>query len=155
MCGILPAGTTESIPTESIPYSSMTASQISTTNSGTAARALTALPQATWPGTCTHTSNQAQAWWKVVLHDTWDISSVRLTNRQGCCPERLQGIDIWIGSTRCAASVSVGGGETKTVTCVGTGNEIKVQHRGTSVLTICGFAVQGTKTCTHTVCPCT
>ena len=130
-----------------IPYEKMVAAQSSTTHSGVASRPLTANPQPTWPGTCSHTSNEANAWWKVSLTGVWSISSVTLTNRAGCCPERLQNIDIYIAGTKCASSVSINGGETKTIPCAGTGSEIKVQHQATSALTLCGFAAQGTQAC--------
>ena len=80
----------------------------------------------------------------VTLGGTWDITSVKLTGRDGHA-ERLQGIDVFVGATKCASGVSVGGGETKTVACVGTGNTIKLQHVKSSVLTLCGFAATGKK----------
>ena len=129
-----------------IPLSSIAATQSSTDDGGIASRALTASPQTSWPGTCTHTLTQ-DAWWKATLTDSWTVSSITLTNRAGCCPERLQNLDIYVGDTKCASSVSVDGGATKTIPCVGTGTTIKVQHTtGTShhSLTLCGFSAHGT-----------
>jgi len=126
-----------------IPYSVMTASQSSTIVSGTAEKALTAFPERSWPGTCTHTAPEAHAWWMVSLSGTWDVTSVQLTNRNGYL-ERLQGIDVFVGNTKCASDISVGD-ETKTIPCVGTGNSIKLQHTGTQLLTLCGFAAMGSQ----------
>ena len=124
----------------------MTASQSSTDNEGTPEKALTGSPQRNWhgldPHTCTHTKNDAGAWWMVSLSGIWDVTSVQLSNRAGCCPNRLQGIDVYVGNTKCASSISVGD-ETKTIPCVATGNSIKLQHTGTSPLTLCGFAAMG------------
>lgn len=131
---------------ETIPHDKMTASQSSTIADGPASLALTNSPQTSYSaGTCTHTDNDAQAWWKVTLVGTWDVTSVELTNRANwALQSRLQGIDIYIGATKCATSVSVDNGATKTVACVGTGSEIKLQHTGTNYLTICGFQAYGT-----------
>ena len=123
----------------------MTASQSSTGHGATAEKALTGSPQLTWPGTCTNTNSEAGAWWMVSLSGIWDVTSVQLSNRADCCPDRLQGIDVYVGDTKCASSISVGGGETKTIPCVGTGNSIKLQHTGTNSLTLCGFAVMGSQ----------
>ena len=119
----------------------MTASQSSTYSNGKAEKALTASPARAWPGTCTHTTSEAHAWWQVSLSGTWDVTSVQLTNRNGNL-ERLQGIDVFVGNTKCASDISVGD-ETKTIPCVGTGNSIKLQHTGTQLLTLCGFAAMG------------
>ena len=123
----------------------MTASQSSTGAGGYAYKALTDQPATSWPGTCTHTNSQYQAWWKVVLSDTWKITEVKLTNRAACCANRLQDVDVFVGTTKCSASVHVLDGETKTIPCVGTGNVIKIQHTGTEYLTLCGFAAKGRK----------
>ena len=122
----------------------MTASQSSMSDGGTAEKALTASPERNWPGTCTHTVSEAHSWWQVSLSGTWDVTSVQLSNRADCCPERLQGIDVYVGNTKCASSISVGD-ETKTIPCVATGNSIKLQHTGTNYLTLCGFAAHGTE----------
>jgi len=73
------------------------------------------------------------------------VSSVKLTNRAGCCPERLKQVDIFVGTTKCASKVDVEGGSSKTVGCVGTGSEIKIQAPDTRPLTLCGFAAYGVK----------
>ena len=130
-------------PTPSdIPYSTMTASQSSNAQNTDDTEALVAAPDALWPGTCTHTQSEENAWWKVSLSGTWDVTSIRLTGRAGCCPKRLQNIDVFVGNTKCASDISVGDA-TKVIPCVGTGNIIKLQHRGTEVLSLCGFTAKG------------
>ena len=128
----------------------MTALQSSTLHSGTAEKALTTSPNSVWPGTCTHTAPEAHPWWQVSLNGTWDVTSIQLTNRNAHL-NRLQGIDVFVGNTKCASDISVGH-ETATIPCVGTGNSIKLEIRcgvlcnsqsGTQVLTLCGFAAYG------------
>jgi len=127
-----------------IPYGVMTASQSSTSSGGLASRALTASPQTTWPGTCTHTEDEDQSWWKVSLQGTYSVTHIELTSRNNCCPERLQGIDVYVDATKCASAVSVDEGGSKTVSCVGSGSSIKLQHPTKSSLTLCGFRAWGT-----------
>mmetsp|Transcript_31554 Transcript_31554/g.50333 ORF Transcript_31554/g.50333 Transcript_31554/m.50333 type:complete len:731 (-) Transcript_31554:155-2347(-) len=128
-----------------IPYSVMTASQSSEAHGGGASKALTTTADGDWPGTCTHThsDDQQSQWWKVSLIGLWTITSVTLTNRADCCPERLQGVDIYVGSTVCATGVSVAAGATLSITCHGTGSEIKIQQTSSQYLTICGFRAYG------------
>jgi len=80
----------------------------------------------------------------VSLSGTWDVTSVVLSNRANSPSslKRLQGIDVYVGNTICAESISVGD-ETKTIPCVATGNSIKLEHTGTEVMTLCGFAAMG------------
>jgi len=147
LCGFAAFGEEEDIA--QIPYSAMTATQSSDygwQNYGVAALALTAAPQTTWPGTCTHTAvkEEAAPWWKVTLNGVWHVHKVQLTSRDQCCPERLQHVDIYVGTTLCASDVSVGEGSTLTVPCDGIGSEIKVQHKDIiTTLTLCGFAAFG------------
>ncbi|XP_069813077.1 uncharacterized protein [Dendropsophus ebraccatus] len=49
-------------------------------------------------GSCTHTSGAQNPWWKLNLKKKYKISTVVLTNRQDCCPERLMGAEIRIGN---------------------------------------------------------
>eukprot|EP00930_Biecheleria_cincta_P101131 TRINITY_DN9276_c0_g1_i3.p1 TRINITY_DN9276_c0_g1~~TRINITY_DN9276_c0_g1_i3.p1 ORF type:complete len:4336 (-),score=586.71 TRINITY_DN9276_c0_g1_i3:128-12493(-) len=139
--------TTTTRPDKLIPYSSMLfASQSSTAFSeGPASNALTANPQPRWPGTCTHTDEERQAWWKVRLDGEWEVSAVVLTNRADCCPARLQQIDIFVDDARCASNVSVGRGETKEFACFGLGQSIKIQALRPQILTLCGFASYGSR----------
>ena len=101
--------------------------------------------RATWTNTCAHTNkpDSTPEWWKVTLSGSWNVSSVTLTNRADTAPERLQQVDIYVGGTKCAGNVSVDAGATKTIPCIGTGTEIKVQHREIEYLQLCGFSARG------------
>jgi hypothetical protein len=65
-------------------------------------------------------------WWRVDLGSSQWIRGARITNRRGCCEERLTGFELWIGSVAeywssnqlCAAGKSIGDGETATIECV-------------------------------------
>ncbi|XP_072007080.1 fucolectin-4-like [Engystomops pustulosus] len=50
-------------------------------------------------GSCTHTAGINPPWWKLDLRRSYKISSVVLTNRQDCCPERLLGAEVRIGNS--------------------------------------------------------
>ncbi|XP_059195109.1 fucolectin-4-like [Centropristis striata] len=50
-------------------------------------------------GSCTHTVSQANPWWRVDLLETYIVTSVVITNRGDCCPERLNGAEIHIGNS--------------------------------------------------------
>ena len=41
----------------------------------------------------------APAWWGIDLGSSKQVSKIKLYNRNGCCPERLQGIDLYLGGT--------------------------------------------------------
>ncbi|MGH0152777.1 UNVERIFIED_CONTAM: hypothetical protein FKN15_039669 [Acipenser sinensis] len=46
---------------------------------------------------CTHNNSDSPSWWRVDLKDSYEISTVIITNRADCCHERLQGAEIRIG----------------------------------------------------------
>ncbi|KAL2084798.1 hypothetical protein ACEWY4_020316 [Coilia grayii] len=50
-------------------------------------------------GSCTHTDTQNNPWWRVDLLKEYIITSVVITNRGDCCPERLNGAEIRIGNS--------------------------------------------------------
>ncbi|XP_062305836.1 uncharacterized protein LOC134010021 isoform X2 [Osmerus eperlanus] len=47
---------------------------------------------------CTHTQEQTNPWWRVDMLVPIAVAAVRITNRQDCCPERLDGAEIRIGN---------------------------------------------------------
>ncbi|XP_069822712.1 uncharacterized protein [Dendropsophus ebraccatus] len=67
---------------------------------------------------CFHTNGVMEPWWTVDLKSTMRISSVVITNRDDCCPERINGAEIRIGDSkkrdnpRCAKISSLGSGDT-------------------------------------------
>ncbi|XP_063055996.1 uncharacterized protein LOC134449818 [Engraulis encrasicolus] len=50
-------------------------------------------------GSCTLTDEDTNPWWRVDLLKEYIITSVVITNRGDCCPERLDGAEIRIGSS--------------------------------------------------------
>merc|ERR1712176_1629911 len=108
----------------------MIASQSSTYNAfGVAGKCLTASPYTSWPGTCTHTKEEAISWWKVSIPQRWKITAVKLTSRRDCCKNRLENIDILVGDDICASNVSIPEGGSAIFECDGVGSEIAVRLR--------------------------
>ncbi|XP_042345197.1 uncharacterized protein LOC121945202 isoform X2 [Plectropomus leopardus] len=50
-------------------------------------------------GSCTHTEEQTNPWWRVDLLESYTVTSVIITNRGDCCAERLDGAEIHIGNS--------------------------------------------------------
>ena len=50
---------------------------------------------------CTHTENGGEQpeWWQVDLGSAANVISVRLTNRQDCCEQRLGGVHVYVSET--------------------------------------------------------
>ncbi|XP_051720716.1 fucolectin-5-like isoform X2 [Ctenopharyngodon idella] len=50
-------------------------------------------------GSCTATPTQDDPWWRLDLLDQYVVTSITITNRKDCCPERLDGAEIHIGNS--------------------------------------------------------
>ncbi|XP_063049249.1 fucolectin-6-like [Engraulis encrasicolus] len=50
-------------------------------------------------GSCTHIASQTNPWWRVDLLKEYIITSVSITNRGDCCPEKINGAEIHIGNS--------------------------------------------------------
>uniref|UniRef100_A0A3P9AWS5 Fucolectin tachylectin-4 pentraxin-1 domain-containing protein n=1 Tax=Maylandia zebra TaxID=106582 RepID=A0A3P9AWS5_9CICH len=50
-------------------------------------------------GSCAHTNNNLNPWWRLDLLKPYKINTVTITNRQDCCPERINGAEIRIGNS--------------------------------------------------------
>ncbi|XP_051720715.1 uncharacterized protein LOC127496864 isoform X9 [Ctenopharyngodon idella] len=50
-------------------------------------------------GSCTATEVQDDPWWRLDLLDQYVVTSITITNRKDCCPERLDGAEIHIGNS--------------------------------------------------------
>uniref|UniRef100_A0A3Q1KGD4 Fucolectin tachylectin-4 pentraxin-1 domain-containing protein n=1 Tax=Anabas testudineus TaxID=64144 RepID=A0A3Q1KGD4_ANATE len=75
---------------------------------------------------CTHYNQKP--WWRLDLWTTYNINTVTITNRQDCCPERINGAEIRIGNSlddngnanpRCAVVSSIPAGTSQTFLCHG------------------------------------
>merc|ERR1719367_2530214 len=77
--------------------------------------------------TCSHTDSEKNPWWKATLGETYHVKAVKITNRGDCCYERFRDAEIYVGSTRCARGISLGSGETREISCLATGSDVKIQ----------------------------
>ncbi|KAI4878300.1 hypothetical protein NFI96_009789, partial [Prochilodus magdalenae] len=50
-------------------------------------------------GSCTATESQQNPWWRMDLLDEYTVTSITITNRGDCCPERINGAEIHIGNS--------------------------------------------------------
>ncbi|KAI4887070.1 hypothetical protein NFI96_002264, partial [Prochilodus magdalenae] len=50
-------------------------------------------------GSCTATESQQNPWWRLDLLDEYTVTSITITNRADCCPERINGAEIHIGNS--------------------------------------------------------
>uniref|UniRef100_A0A8C6MLM2 Si:ch211-215k15.4 n=1 Tax=Nothobranchius furzeri TaxID=105023 RepID=A0A8C6MLM2_NOTFU len=50
-------------------------------------------------GSCTHTAQQADPWWRVDLLESYIIDHINIVNRGDCCAERINGAQIHIGDS--------------------------------------------------------
>uniref|UniRef100_A0A3B4XJ05 F5/8 type C domain-containing protein n=2 Tax=Seriola lalandi dorsalis TaxID=1841481 RepID=A0A3B4XJ05_SERLL len=50
-------------------------------------------------GSCTHTDEHTNPWWRVDLLESYIVTSVIITNRGDCCEHRINGLEIHIGNS--------------------------------------------------------
>ncbi|XP_051263507.1 fucolectin-7 [Dicentrarchus labrax] len=50
-------------------------------------------------GSCTHSAEQTNPWWRVDLLEPYIVTSIIITNREDCCADRLDGAEIHIGNS--------------------------------------------------------
>uniref|UniRef100_A0A8C2BVS5 Fucolectin tachylectin-4 pentraxin-1 domain-containing protein n=1 Tax=Cyprinus carpio TaxID=7962 RepID=A0A8C2BVS5_CYPCA len=109
---------------------------------------------------CSSTTAQTNPWWRVDLHYIYRVSSVVITNRLDCCPERINGAEIRIGNSLenngnnnpiCAVISSIPAGVSSTYICNDmNGRYVNLFIPGDSrFLTLCEVEVYG-EGCTHT-----
>lgn len=66
---------------------------------GAAYNAIDGNPGSKWEdGSCTHTQNNVNPWWRLDLRQTHKVFSVKITNREEDA-ERLDGAEIRIGDS--------------------------------------------------------
>ncbi|XP_073693717.1 uncharacterized protein [Garra rufa] len=77
-----------------------TVTQSSTFGTWLAHQAIDLNPGFKQPGSsCSSTNSQTNPWWRVDLRYIYRISTVVITNRLDCCPERINGAEIHIGNS--------------------------------------------------------
>lgn len=50
-------------------------------------------------GSCSHTETENSPWWRVDLLDSYIITQVIIFNREDCCPESINGVEVRIGNS--------------------------------------------------------
>ncbi|XP_067852695.1 fucolectin-like [Heptranchias perlo] len=96
---------------------------------------------------CTHTNTNGNPWWSLDLFTDEEVWSVKITNREDCCWERLKNAEVRVGTSFhnngndnpvCGTIQSLGPGETKVFNCHGMiGRFINVILMEKGILTIC------------------
>uniref|UniRef100_A0A3B3ZRW1 Fucolectin tachylectin-4 pentraxin-1 domain-containing protein n=1 Tax=Periophthalmus magnuspinnatus TaxID=409849 RepID=A0A3B3ZRW1_9GOBI len=105
---------------------------------------------------CSHTQEETAPWWRVDLGQIFVVSTIKVTNRGDCCPERLDGAQIHIGNSlqnngnnnpRCATITHIPLGDTFSFTCESgkmTGRYVNLVLPGDKkILTLCEVEVDG------------
>nr|XP_014354454.1 PREDICTED: pentraxin fusion protein-like [Latimeria chalumnae] len=107
-----------------------------------------------YSNSCSATRDDLDPWWRLDLEKPYKISSITITNREDCCPGRLQGAVIHIGNSLenegndnpVCGTVSLNLAEpTQTFCCKGMkGRYISIQIPGRKeYLTLCEVEVMG------------
>ncbi|XP_067456300.1 uncharacterized protein [Thunnus thynnus] len=105
-------------------------------------------------GSCTHTQNDRNPWWRLDLLKSYKINTVTITNRRDCCHQRINGAEIRIGNSlsdngnanpRCTVISSIPAGTSKTFVCNGMeGRYVNIVIPGRKeYLTLCEVEVSG------------
>ncbi|XP_068592336.1 fucolectin-1-like [Cebidichthys violaceus] len=129
------------------------ASQSSLYMFGTASNAIDGNPGSKWEdGSCSHTKNNINPWWRLDLRKTHKVFSVKITNREEDS-DRLNGAEIRIGdsldnfgnnNTRCAVITSIPSGGVSEFQCNGMdGRYINIVIPREEFLTLCEVEVYG------------
>ncbi|TNN56660.1 Fucolectin [Liparis tanakae] len=131
------------------------ASQSSMYEFGAASNAIDGNPNAVWEdGSCTHTKNNINPWWRLDLRVTHKVFSVKITNRDEDS-DRLNGAEIRIGdsmenygnnNTRCAVISSIPSGGVGEFQCGGIdGRYVNVVIPREEFLSLCEVEVYGSR----------
>ncbi len=76
------------------------ATQSSTSNNGDASRAVDGNTNGVYSqASTTHTNQETNAWWRVDLGNTYELSTVKVFNRTDCCTERLDLAKVYVSTT--------------------------------------------------------
>ncbi|KAM4580832.1 uncharacterized protein PAE49_005541 isoform 2-T2 [Odontesthes bonariensis] len=106
-------------------------------------------------GSCTHTAEQTNPWWRVDLLESYVITAIKITNRGDCCGNKIAGAEIYVGSSKdyndpdsqqvaTVAGIPDGGTHTITFSDVVEGRYVTVVIPGSNkVLTLCEVEVYG------------
>ncbi|NP_001108054.1 uncharacterized protein LOC793213 precursor [Danio rerio] len=107
---------------------------------------------------CSSTNGQTDPWWRLDLGHIYQVSTVVVTNRLNCCPERINGAEIHIGNSLenngnnnpiCAVISSIPAGVSATFACNNMeGRYVSLLIRGEmKYITLCEVEVYGQGPC--------
>ncbi|XP_035678849.1 peroxidasin-like [Branchiostoma floridae] len=126
--------------------------QSSTGFGGSAGRAVDANTDGNFhSGSCTHTNQERNPWWRVDLGTAQAIGNVVVFNRKDCCSDRLNNFQVHVGNSptvasnpQCGGNNAVTGGSRPdiTVDCGGLrGRYVGILLPSTEALTLCEVQV--------------
>lgn len=126
--------------------STYSTSQSSTQSSASAARAVDGNVNGTFSqGSCTQTQNTLSPWWKLDLQDFYEVTSVKISNRNDT--STLSPFRVKVGGRVCKDSSSIDLGATLEVTCTTplTGSSVMIDlPTRTTSLDLCEVQVKAT-----------
>ncbi|XP_058627093.1 uncharacterized protein LOC131537563 [Onychostoma macrolepis] len=107
---------------------------------------------------CSSTLNETDPWWRLDLHDVYQVNKVVVTNRKDCCAEQINGAEIRIGNSLennginnpiCAVIPAIPAGESYSYSCDGMeGRYVNLIIPGDKkILTLCEVKVYGEGPC--------
>ncbi|XP_016348357.1 uncharacterized protein LOC107693463 [Sinocyclocheilus anshuiensis] len=129
------------------------ATQSSTSENWFAEKAIDRGLQQLYTG-CSSTLSQTNPWWRLDLHHIYRVNRVVITNRNDCCAERINGMEIRIGNPLennsnnnpiCAVIPAIPAGESYSYSCGGMeGRYMNLIIPGDmKILTLCEVKVYG------------
>ncbi|XP_020374493.2 fucolectin-like [Rhincodon typus] len=96
---------------------------------------------------CTHTNTDDKPWWSLDLFNAVEVLSIKITNRQDCCWNRLKNAEVRVGlsfynhgndNPICGTITGLRAGETKVLNCHGmVGRFINIILKERGILTLC------------------
>ncbi|RXN14159.1 hypothetical protein ROHU_009160 [Labeo rohita] len=103
---------------------------------------------------CSSTLHETNPWWRLDLHDVYKFSKVVITNRNDCCAEQINGVEIRIGNSLenngndnpiCAVIPAIPAGQSYSYSCGGMeGRYVNLIIPGDmKILTLCEVEVYG------------
>lgn len=57
-------------------------------------------------GSCTHSAELNDPWWRLDLLHSYMITSISITNRGDCCEQRLDNLNIHVGNSTTSSGLS-------------------------------------------------
>jgi len=85
------------------------------------------------------------AWWKVVLPSRSFINNIQIYNRKDCCPERIEGMTVWVDEEQVGTVVYESGKTIYSFNDLSRFGEKVTVKGGGSVLSLAEVEVYGTQ----------